>query len=87
MTDPKLIEAVARAIYEGRNGAGAVPWSRRDGAHKAPYRWDAKAAVDAYEAFRAPGTYFANRLKREWFGPDGIRYEPTGAQLADDVAF
>lgn len=45
MTD--MVERVARAIYESRNGAGAIPWSRRDGAHKAPYLSDAHAAIEA----------------------------------------
>lgn len=40
-----LIERMARAIYEDRNGAGCVPWSRRDTAHKKPYRADALAAA------------------------------------------
>ena len=43
----RMIERVARAIYEKRNGAGCVPWSRRDGAHKAPYLSDARAAIEA----------------------------------------
>lgn len=41
-----MIERVARAIYEKRNGAGCVPWSRRDRAHKAPYMDDARAAIE-----------------------------------------
>jgi hypothetical protein len=44
-TIPPVREGVARAIYEKRNGAGALPWGRRDGAHKAPYVGDADAAL------------------------------------------
>lgn len=42
-----MIEGVARAIYEGRNGRGCRPWSRLEMAHKEPYRADARAAVKA----------------------------------------
>ena len=45
MTD--LIERVAKAIYEDRNGAGCMPWRRREKAHKEPYRSDARAAIAA----------------------------------------
>lgn len=38
-------EAVARAIYEGRNGRGCVPWSRQTDSHRQPYRADADAAL------------------------------------------
>lgn len=41
----KAEDEAARAIYESRNGAGCVPWSRRDSAHKQPYRNDAAAAI------------------------------------------
>ena len=43
----EMQERIARAIYEDRNGAGCVPWSRRDKAHKQPYRRDALAAMKA----------------------------------------
>ena len=39
------VEEVARAIYEDRNGHGAVPWVRREARHKAPYERDAQAAL------------------------------------------
>lgn len=39
------VEEVARAIYEDRNGRGAVPWVCREAGHKAPYERDAKAAL------------------------------------------
>lgn len=38
-------EAVAKAIYEGRNGKGCTPWSRQPGAHREPYLKDARAAL------------------------------------------
>ena len=40
-----LIELTARAIYEGRNGTGCLPWSHIGKAHREPYLRDAKAAV------------------------------------------
>lgn len=43
----EMIERVAKAIYEGRNGARAVAWGRRDAAHKEPYLKDARAAIEA----------------------------------------
>lgn len=43
-------EAVARAIYESRNGRGCVPWARQPDSHKQPYRADADAALAALQA-------------------------------------
>ena len=40
-------DAVARAIYEGRNGKGCTPWSRLPASHKEPYLKDADAATRA----------------------------------------
>lgn len=42
-----MIELVARAIYEARNGRGCVPWSKRPASHKAPYLYEARAAIEA----------------------------------------
>jgi len=42
-----MIERVARAIYEGRNGIGAVAWAHRQDGYKTPYRIDARAAIEA----------------------------------------
>lgn len=42
-------ERAAKAIYDKRNGAGAVPWGRREDAHKAPYLMDADAVLSALE--------------------------------------
>ena len=39
------VEEVARAIYEGRNGSGALAWGKRERNHKKPYRGDAHAAI------------------------------------------
>jgi hypothetical protein len=47
-----MIERVARAIYEGRNGKGAAPWGRLPASHKAPYLVDGRAAI---AAMREPG--------------------------------
>lgn len=47
MQEMTMVERVAKNIYEGRNGRGCVPWSRRSGGHKAPYLSDARAAIEA----------------------------------------
>lgn len=48
MTNPMtMIERVARAIYEDRNGSGCVPWARRGSELQNPYRSDACAAIKA----------------------------------------
>lgn len=44
---PEMVERVARAIYEGRNGKGCKPWSLLTNAHKDPYRGDARASIEA----------------------------------------
>lgn len=43
----EMQERIARAIYEGRNGARCVPWHRQPHAHKAPYQADAIAVMKA----------------------------------------
>ncbi len=54
-----MIERVAKAIYEDRNGAGCKPWSHRPIAHRRPYLDDARAALKAMreptEAMRTAG--------------------------------
>lgn len=47
MTDTSMIEKVARAIYEGRNGTGAKAWGALPNSHRDPYRADARAAIAA----------------------------------------
>lgn len=42
-----MIEKVAKAIYETRNGKGCTPWAKRGMVHKAPYFADARAAIEA----------------------------------------
>lgn len=55
MTHDELVERVARAIYERRNGAGCKPWSMQPQSHKEPYRDDARIAIAAvYEALKEP---------------------------------
>lgn len=41
------IETVARAIYEGRNGAGCRAWGTLPKAHQIPYIADAHVAIAA----------------------------------------
>lgn len=48
-------EAVAKAIYESRNGHGCTPWSRLPGAHKGPYLADAMAAIRVILETQYPG--------------------------------
>lgn len=43
----EMVERVARAIYEDRNGPGATPWPSQRKPHKAPYLRDAMAAIGA----------------------------------------
>ena len=46
----KLIQAMARAIYEDRNGAGCRKFGLIGIAHQKPYLADASAALTAIEA-------------------------------------
>lgn len=62
-----MVETVARAIYEGRNGAGCRPWSRLPRSHREPYLGDARAAI---LALREPSEAM---LQAAW---DNV---PTGA--------
>jgi len=50
MPSDEIIETMARAIYNGRNGPGCTSWGRLPGRHKAPYLGDARAALSAAEA-------------------------------------
>lgn len=47
MQEMTMVERVARAIYEGRNGRGCAPWSRQSNSHKSPYLGDARASIEA----------------------------------------
>lgn len=42
-----MVERVARAIYEGRNGPRCMAWSRHSNEHRRPYIDDARAAIEA----------------------------------------
>ena len=44
MPSNDMIERVARAIYEGRNGSGCKPWAHQPKAHQEPYLADARNA-------------------------------------------
>lgn len=43
----ELQERIAKAIYEGRNGARCKPWAHQPKAHREPYLIDALAAMKA----------------------------------------
>lgn len=43
----EMQERIARAIYEGRNGAKCKPWAYQPAAHREPYLSDALAAMKA----------------------------------------
>ena len=49
MPSDEIIETMARAIYNGRNGPGCTSWGRLPGRHKEPYISDARAALYAAE--------------------------------------
>lgn len=42
-----VLEKVARAIYDGRNGRGARAWASLPRSHQSPYFSDARAAIAA----------------------------------------
>lgn len=42
-----MLQTVAKAIYDGRNGRGCIPWSHQPKAHQEPYLADARAAISA----------------------------------------
>lgn len=50
----QIIESVARAIYEGRNGGGATPWPQQTKAHREPYLADARAAIQTIQNSAPP---------------------------------
>jgi hypothetical protein len=56
---PVFREEVAKAIYNDRNGHNALPWHRRDNAHKKPYLSDADAALTR---LRQLGTFHVDAL-------------------------
>lgn len=65
----EMIERVARAIYEKRNGAGCRPWTRQNAAYQAPYLDDARAAI---EAMRIP----TEAMRKAYNDEDIVGYSP-----------
>lgn len=59
----EMVERVARAIYEQRNGFGAKPWGRQPASHREPYLHDAKAAL---KAAREPTTAMLRAGSSTW---------------------
>lgn len=45
----EMIERIAQAIYEGRNGHGAKPWTLQPRQHREPYLKDAVVTIDEIE--------------------------------------
>lgn len=43
----KVVDVIGRAIYEARNGAGALPFNHLRKEHRAPYLLDAGTALRA----------------------------------------
>lgn len=52
---PDMVEKVAKAIYEKRNGHGAKPFAHQPQAHRKPYFGDARAAIEAMSAILREG--------------------------------
>lgn len=75
MTEPSIVEKVARAIYEKRNGHGCKAWAHLPKAHQDPYRSDARAAIEAIpdddEAFLVA---LSRRAHDARFGRSGETY-------------
>lgn len=53
MANRELTNAVAKSIYENRNGHGCKPWSFQTMSHKQPYLDDAEAAIAIVNERRA----------------------------------
>ena len=74
---PEMVERVAKAIYEGRNGPGCEPWARRRAPYKEPYRKDALAAIAAMrepnDAMRL-AAYEAVEVDERWDIADDERW-------------
>lgn len=61
MPSNDMIERVARAIYEGRNGPRCTPWAHQPKAHQEPYLKDARAAI---EAMREPTSLMVRNAEK-----------------------
>ena len=48
--DDELVERLASAIYEARNGHGCRAWNSLPNSHKEPYRLDGRASLAALRA-------------------------------------
>lgn len=68
MTD--MVEPVARAIYEGRNGKGCTVWAHLPKSYQEPYLKDAIAAI---KAIREPTKIMIDAV-REIGGPQAAAY-------------
>ncbi len=54
----KLVERVAKAIYQDRNGTLCKPWNAQPKAHRDPYRSDARAAIaECYRTLMGPNNF------------------------------
>lgn len=67
----EMQERIARAIYEGRNGARCKPWAHQPKAHREPYLLDALAAM---KAMREPTEAMAKASRIEQPCPCGRRH-------------
>lgn len=52
MADNDMVERVAKAIYEARNGRGCKPFAHQPQSHRDPYRADARAALREVSRYR-----------------------------------
>lgn len=69
-----MIERVARAIYEGRNGAGCRAWGSLPTSHRDPYLKDARVALEATrEPTEEMEAAFVNTTVNRWATLDGLR--------------
>ncbi len=68
----EMIERAARAIYESRNGRGAMPWTQMDKNHMQPYLEDARVAI---KAMREPTEAMSKAIARaDWMGTKDLSW-------------
>jgi len=66
MPSKELVSAVAKAIYEKRNGRGCKPWSYQTMSHQQPYLDDAQAAISTIlAALQEPSGAMLEACERE----------------------
>ncbi len=75
-----MVDQIAKAIYQSRNGAGCNPWGKLPGAHKDPYRADALAALGA---LRKPTPEMVGAATRRSQGPDECLYASVFKAMID----